>query len=121
MRIVLDFRAPDPFVEVEGVRKPMSEFPSLKVTRLDGEEIPKLREVNTITNRLKRAVMTPGLQIEREEECTYLRISGLQSLDIVITGHDPNYGKGRPAGTVDRPLAGGPDASAGSGVEPEGA
>jgi hypothetical protein len=110
MILVVNFRPPDPYVELDGVRKPLSDYPNLKITRLDGEEIPKLREVNMLTNRIKRAVVTPGLVIEKEEECTYLRIKGLYDLDCVITGHDMYYGREK-----DRPK---PPSAAPAGVDP---
>jgi hypothetical protein len=110
MPLIINFRTPDPYVqEDDGTRKPLSEYPDLKVVRTDEhhpEPIVGLREVNFQTGWLTLrapAVKSPWRMNpdtrpqfpgEWEESCTNISIYGIakdsegRPTEICITGID---------------------------------
>ena len=90
MSILLNFRKPDPFVEIDGVRKPMTDYPNLVVTR-DRLPVPMLREVNTATGLLIRGIAQGNMTVDKEEPFGNFRITGAAELDYCQTGWDPRF------------------------------
>ena len=89
-RLTVSFRKPDPYVEIDGTRKPLADYPDLQVTRQD-KEIPDLLEVSMITGLVTRAHIVPGLVTERVEPLNNVRIKGAFDGDIYCTGWDPAF------------------------------